>query len=109
MIDSSIHADRPQNLSEEFEDRVFFLLGHLVVAVLLPAGIDLRTSEAGFRVDAGLESRVSDTGAIWGRSIGRGQARVLYFRLFCGYLHRDRSPEPPTLSTAYGTRFSIIH
>ena len=60
MISSSIHADMPQNLPKELEDRVALFFGHFVVAVLLPAGVHLRVREPGLGVDMERRERVGN-------------------------------------------------
>ncbi len=45
-------------LSEEFENRVPLLLGHFVVAVLLPTGIHVGAREPGIGIDVEREERI---------------------------------------------------
>src|ERR1019366_10543518 len=98
MISSSIHAEIPQKLPEEFENGVPFFPGYFIVAVFLPAGVHLRVREPGVRVYVERRERVGNRrgGDIWGFGVcclGGSRRR-------CGFIGGRSHSEHPFLAFA---------
>ena len=73
-------------LAEKHEDRVPFLFGHFVVAVLLPAGVHLRVREPGLGVHVERRERVGNRRGCDVRGLGgcwhrwsRAQSRISWW------------------------------
>ena len=90
--------DSPE-FPEEFEDRMPFLFGHFVVAVLLTADVHLRVRQPAVGVDMERRERVGNRRG--GDVRGRGVCRLRGRRPGFGFIWVERVPSLLFLKSLY--------